>query len=70
LADGLWSAACGCHANQGHGQVKEQRLLEAQFGGFLAQTLKGTYTDKAEILCLMSGLMGSQIPMAKLYKVT
>lgn len=49
--------------------VKDGRLTEAQFGGFLVQCLKGTYSEKADVLCLFADQVGGEVADHRLFKV-
>lgn len=58
---------CDCQINQG--LVKDNKISEAQFGGFLSQCLKGTYTEKADILCLFCNQIGGEVADYRLFQV-
>ncbi|KAL4234356.1 TLD domain-containing protein 1 [Mactra antiquata] len=49
----VFSAVCNCNANKG--TIQDGKISEIHFGTFLAQTLKGTHAERADIVCLLSG---------------
>ncbi|XP_045192773.2 MTOR-associated protein MEAK7-like [Mercenaria mercenaria] len=62
----VFHAICHCRVNEGH--IKDKHVTEIQFSGFLAQCLKGTYSEKADIICLLSGRDAGFVPVKKLYQ--
>ena len=63
----VFHAVCHCRVNED--QIRDKHVTEVQFSGFLAQCLKGTYTEKADIVCLLSGRDDGFVPVRKLYQV-
>ncbi|KAH3772580.1 MTOR-associated protein MEAK7-like [Dreissena polymorpha] len=64
--DQLWRTIYECQVNKGH--VKDNKVSELRFGAFLGQVFKGNYGEKANILSLLSGQVGSQVHLYQLYK--
>ncbi|XP_060608564.1 MTOR-associated protein MEAK7-like, partial [Ruditapes philippinarum] len=62
----VFHAVCHCGINKG--QVQDKHVTEVQFAGFLAQCLKGTYSEKADVVCLLSGRDDGFVPVRKLYQ--
>lgn len=51
------------------GQIKDGHVLESHFAGFLAQCLKGTHSERADIVCLLSQREAGYVSVKNLYKV-
>ena len=68
LKDKVFQVICDCQVNRDH--VKDKKISEAQFGGFLVECLKGTSSEKADILCLFCDQVGAEVADYKLYQVS
>ena len=61
---------CSCQANIS-GSHSNKYVSEAEFGGFLGEALKGTYTERADLISLFSNRENheTEVSLASLYKV-
>ena len=69
LVDRLFKVICNCQANVS-GSHSNKYVSEIQFGAFLAEALKGTYGEKADLINLFSDSKdGIEVPLGNVYKV-
>lgn len=66
IASQMFHIICNCCANMGH--IRDMKVKGIQFGQFLAGCLKGTYTEKTDIITLFSGVKEGQVKLYKLYQ--
>ena len=62
-------AICNCRLNKGSPN-DGRSVSEGQFGRFLAEALKGDYSEKTDILCLLSGNKQVNVSLFDLYVVS